>query len=272
MTTQNTFDPHGNFREIVLVGLGGTGSALARHVARIVFDMRERNLHAPEIVRFVDPDVVEQKNVGRQMFSFSCIGKPKAELLARRFNRALGLKIQWHNEPFDVEKHLSREWSTILLGAVDNHLARRALSQADAVWVDCGNHNGNSGQVVIGNTSNVERLKKPHSGDYGNRKDTSKWSYLPNAALLFPELLEPEPEATRPDLSCADLMLASQQMILINDLVANIAAQYLYRLLHRLPISTFATFVDGDTLNMRSLPICREEIDALIGKTLVAAG
>ncbi len=263
--TTNTFDPHGNFREIVLVGLGGTGSALARHVARITYDMRERNLHAPEIVRFVDPDVIEQKNVGRQMFSHADIGLHKAELLARRFNRALGLKIQWHNEPFDPEKHLSREWSTILLGAVDNHLARQSLSKADAVWVDVGNHNGNSGQVVIGNTSNVERLKKPHSGDYGNRKAQSKWSYLPNAALLFPELLEPEPEEARPDLSCADLMLVGET-ILINDLVANIAAQYLYRLLHRLPISTFATFVDGDTLNMRSIPISRKELDGYIGQ------
>ncbi len=267
MTTQNTFDPHGNLREIVLVGLGGTGSALARHVARITYDMRERNLHAPEIIRFVDPDVVEQKNVGRQMFTHADIGLHKAELLARRFNRALGLKIQWHNEPFDAEKHLAHEYSTILLGAVDNHLARRSLSQADAVWLDAGNHH-NSGQVVIGNTSNVERLKKPHSGDYGNRKDTSQWSCLPNAALLFPELLEPEPEAPRPDLSCADLMLTGEQHLLSNDLLANVAAQYLYKLLHRLPISTFVTFVDGDTLNMRSIPISRKEIDVYIGQRL----
>ena len=89
------------------------------------------------------------------------------------------------------------------------------------------------------------------------------YTHLPNAALLFPHLLEPEtPSASEQalqdaGLSCAELVALGEQGLFVNDLIA---AQYIWRILYRQPIQTFASFIDGDTLSARSLPICREEL------------
>jgi PRTRC genetic system ThiF family protein len=256
------FEPRTYPKKIVLVGAGGTGAQWARSMARILWDMRERRLHVPDFV-IVDPDRVEEKNVGRQLFAPADCGQYKAEVLARRFSYALGLKIAWRNEPFDAQE-FKMHWGEVLFcGAVDNHEARAAIAEAiapatghPAVWIDAGNDRM-SGQVIIGNTDDPERVVL-------REKDCDR---LPIATLLFPQLLEPEPETTlAPDASCAELMEAGVQHLLINDLMATVAAQYSYRLLHRQPITSFITYVDLATLGMRSLEINRENLEAYLDK------
>src|SRR5690349_11090646 len=88
------FDPRNYPKRIVLVGAGGTGAQWARSIARMLWDMRARNLEIQEFI-IVDPDVVEAKNVGRQLFTHADCGHFKAEILARRLSYALGLNIQW---------------------------------------------------------------------------------------------------------------------------------------------------------------------------------
>ncbi|MBN1966099.1 MAG: hypothetical protein JW910_15725 [Anaerolineae bacterium] len=55
----------------------------------------------------------------------------------------------------------------LVVGAVDNHLARRELARAKCVWLDCGNHH-NAGQVLVGNTGDpdqvLKELRKPREG------------------------------------------------------------------------------------------------------------
>lgn len=258
------FDPHQRIQHIVIVGLGGTGSQVARSICRMVYDMKQRSLDAPKTITFVDPDVVEPKNVGRQMFTATDAGAYKAAILGRRFNMALGLDIQWYTEPFDPDKHVPASMyqrNTLLIGAVDNHEARQALAAAaDVTWIDCGNHHA-SGQVVIGNTGDVGVVQSQLR--YLDDKQTI--SKLPNAALLYPELLDPEQTEPDTDLSCADLVQHGDQHLLINEYVALAAAQYTYKLLHRQPIQSFATFVDADSISMRSVPITGEELEARMG-------
>ena len=93
-----------------------------------------------------------------------------------------------------------------------------------------------------------------------------KYPYLPNAALLFPALLEPEPipEPATEARSCADLVLQGDQHLLVNDWMACAAASYLYALLRRQPVTTFATFVSLDGLSVRSLPICHDELSTYL--------
>lgn len=258
-----TFDPEIHIREIIVVGLGGTGSQLARSLCRMIFDMRSRSLQIPA-VRFVDPDVVELKNVGRQMFAAVDVGRYKAEVLARRFSAALGLEITWNNEPFSPQQlglmgHNYSFHTKVLLGAVDNHLARRELAASNALWIDCGNHYA-SGQVIIGNTAYTDMVA--HGLNYADERGYLR--HLPNAARIFPQLLEPDDTAA-PDLSCADLVQLGEQHLLINDLIADVAAQYLYKLLHRQPIRSFMTFVDAAALSMRSVPITRGDLEAYLG-------
>ena len=257
----NHFDPHLNQWDtsITLVGLGGTGSILARHVARMVWDMRQRRLQLPKAITFVDPDVVELKNVGRQMFTVADVGQHKAEVLARRFNAALGLNIQWRNEAFDGNPN-----DGIILGAVDNHEARQVIAGCSrAIWIDAGNAYDH-GQVIIGNAHTTSLVK------YHPDKE-EEWRYLPFPSLVFPQLVEPEPTAPQRDVSCSDLIQMGEQHLLINDLMGTIAAQYLYKLLYRQPIESFITFVDSGSLSMRSIPINKENVRAYIQTEAIPA-
>ena len=250
------FDFHQQISEVVLVGTGGTGSQVARTLCRIVYDLKRRGHHTPTL-KFVDPDTVEPKNVGRQMFTESDIGKPKATTLAARFNLAMGLGIVAYAEPFDADKHASR-YGSLVVGCVDNHLARREINKVIGLWLDTGNDKTN-GQVCLGNTSKPDEVKRAIKAN--------QFSYLPNAALLFPQLLEPEPTHISPPTSaasCADLLATGDQALLVNDMVGIVASEYLHKLLNRLPVPTFLTYVDTEALSMRSVSITHANINTFL--------
>lgn len=106
------------------------------------------------------------------------------------------------NNAFSVEKHIERGGNAIVLGAVDNHLARRELSRLkDTIWIDCGNHH-NAGQVVIGNTASIDKVQEHFA--YAQKHVRNTVSYLPNATTIYPSLLEPETESET-TLSCSEL-------------------------------------------------------------------
>lgn len=147
------------------------------------------------------------------------------------------------------------------LGDATNHLARRSLASADALWLDCGNH-AESGQVICGSSGDRERIetalhKLPESGGV--------ISVLPNASLVFPELLQPEERPTLgADASCADLIEAGQQHLLVNDVIATTAVAYVYRLLYRIPLYAFMSFITLDAV--RPMPISKQAIEAYIAR------
>jgi hypothetical protein len=126
--------------------------------------------------------------------------------------------------------------------------------------VNAGNH-FNAGQVVIGSTSDHETALCYTDGQNG------RYSYLPNAGLLFPALFEPEPQAKpqpEPERSCAELVVAREQDLLINDWMAAITSQYVYKLLHRQPITSFVSYVSADDMSVRSVPICGGELSVYL--------
>ena len=256
----NVFDPNTHIQSVVIVGCGGTGAQVARIVARLLYDMRRARLHTPALL-LIDPDVVEEKNVGRQLFTpaDAALGVPKAEAVGKRLNMALGLDVSWIVEPVNAEKHLDRYSSQLVIGCVDNHLARRELHKAPGILIGAGNYR-DGGQVVIGNTSDEEQMGRHLDGRDG------KYAYLPKEGLLFPALLEPEAPAAEPQqpLSCAELVLRGEQDIAINDWMACVVGQYVAALLRRQPIRTFASFISLEGMSVRSLPICREELAAYL--------
>lgn len=222
--------------------------------------MQRARLHTPKIL-LVDPDVVEERNCGRQMFApaDAALGLPKVEVVGKRLNMSLGLDVSWAVETFNHEKHGDRYGSQLVIGCVDNHLARRELHQARGVLIGAGNYR-DGGQVIIGNTSDAKLMRQRLDGKDG------KYAYLPKEGLLFPSLLEPEelPGETQPALSCAELVLRGEQDVLVNDWMACVVGQYVASLLRRQPIRTFASFVSLDGMSIRSLPIYREELSAYL--------
>lgn len=255
----NVFDPNLYIKTVTIVGLGGTGAQIARSAARILYDMKARRMHTPQLV-LIDPDTVEMKNVGRQLYTAGDVGQPKAHVLMRRFNCALGLNAVGIAEPLNAEKHFERQGGGIVIGAVDNHLARQELNRVKgALWIDSGNH-FSAGQVIVGNQGDREVMLRHLDGRDG------KYPYLPNAALVFPQLLDPEPAAPQPTppVSCAALVEEGSQHLLVNDWVAVVAAQYLYKLLHRSPITSFLSYISSDGIGIRSIPITRDELSAYL--------
>ena len=75
--TLYTFDPRQMIRQIVVVGLGGTGSHVARNLARLLYHRRENRQSVPDML-FVDPDIVESSNLGRQLFAPADLNQSKA--------------------------------------------------------------------------------------------------------------------------------------------------------------------------------------------------
>jgi len=221
-----------------------------------VYDMQRSRMHTPRIL-LIDPDRVELKNCGRQLFLPAEIGTFKAETVGRRLNLALGLDTAWITEPVNADKHFDRSGS-VVISCVDNHLARRELSRiaGNHVFLSAGNHEY-SGQVCISNCVDREQMMQHIDGKEGT------YAYLPHESLLFPELLEPQPESeTEPaPVSCDDALLRQEQSMLINDWMSCLIGNYLYALLYRRPITSFLSFIHCDEMvSTRNIPINREEL------------
>lgn len=96
---------------IYLIGCGGVGSFLSEALCR---------LHSPSEITLVDGDTLERKNLDRQIFRDSDIGKNKASALADRMKcQFIG---KWYSE--SLVQHNARDW---IIGAVDNNSARRSI-------------------------------------------------------------------------------------------------------------------------------------------------
>lgn len=254
----SVFDPNIYIKTVMLVGCGGTGATTARIIARILYDMSNQRLarsrkHTPQLV-LVDPDVVEAKNIGRQLFSPAEEGRFKAEAIARRLNFALGLDVAWVVEPI-APRHDDRQGNTLMISCVDNHEARRVMNNLSGVLIASGNHR-DGGQVCIGNTNDPAHVRDYLGAD--------RYPYLPKEGLLFPDLLQPEPVIEQSAPSCAELVTMGEQSLLVNDWQANVVAGYVYKLLHRQPIHSFLTFIDSQAGVVVNKPICRDELEVYL--------
>lgn len=72
---------------IVMLGCGGTGGHIAPRLYRLL-----HALFRPSKVILCDGDIVEKKNLVRQNFIASDLGKNKAEVLATRYSGAFGME------------------------------------------------------------------------------------------------------------------------------------------------------------------------------------
>ena len=230
---------------IMLVGVGGTGSTLALFLAGLAYHARQKDIRVE--LTLVDPARIEQANVGRQAFAPAEAqggGLSKAASLALRLNCAYGLEIAARPVPYEAEMgarwfHQGGRGATcrhLIIGCVDSHIGRQEIAKTVAafhgrIWaLDSGNERTN-GQVLIGNTTDVERIRLGPLG---------LCSGLPSPYLQELGLLEPGAE-TRP-LSCAGMMLADEQSLMVNRLAAAIAAQYVTAFVLQRQVTQMGTY------------------------------
>ncbi len=252
--------------KIYLVGAGGTGSYAAHHLARLVFELKESEKAVDLVI--IDPDKVERGNIPRSNFCQAEIGRFKAQTLAERLSAAWGLEIAYANEKLDYEKHIksdkdSYRQMTIIVGCVDNHLARREIHRCletvegyyssdapNAWWIDGGNGKF-SGQVLIGST-----VKKCRAEECFTTASICK--KLPAPSFLHPELLaNAEPPARREEttrrLSCPALVRLGEQSLNINSRVAVEIGEILTQFLLTNSLRRFASYFDLESGTSRAL-------------------
>ena len=265
------------------VGCGGTGSWLAPHLVRLARFLRETRQMKAHLT-FIDPDVVEMKNVFRQNFGEAEVGGYKAELLALRYAASWGQSIEVHASPFDKGMvQLKYQDLGVIVGCVDNAAARRAIADAldqetrlhgaDGLprlwWLDAGNGTY-TGQVLFGAARNARQLQYafPYFPDQGFCVN------LPAPDLQHPDLLQTQPDEsptreTQDALSCAERLLTGDQSPSINSMVANTAATYLWRIFaDPKGLTTFATYCNLNVLSTRSRFITPDNLAQAVGKSL----
>ena len=238
----------GEVREIqlYLVGAGGTGSALADALARLLFHARQKGMDIS--LTIIDPDTISEVNLGRQRFCKAEVGYEKSLSLSLRLNAAFGLDIRAISAPFQPEMVLKTGYSAyhfnnsttkkLIIGAVDNHEARQLLAQTVADghgnvwWLDAGNAYEN-GNVYLGNA--VER--KHLSVD----ETLCVCDGLPSPALQDPALLQPDPPQPDEATSCAQRTLREEQALMVNTFIAAILAHYCSQWVLRREISVMST-------------------------------
>jgi PRTRC genetic system ThiF family protein len=259
---------------LVIVGLGGTGSFLARHVACLLTLLRAAGKEAT--LTFIDPDTVEEANIPRQNFCRAEIGRYKAETLARRYGDAFGIEIECIPERFEPEMAEPR-WDTltVLVGCVDRASGRVAMGKAlkenrrfvegkscPRIWyLDLGN-GLDFGQLALGSTDREEDMAPAFS-----LSPLGGVSLLPSPLLQLPKLREPQPEELAGHaLSCAELLAANAQSLMINPRMADEGASYLYEFLVLGTLRRFATFIDIPTGTMRSRYTTPEQLAEAISR------
>ncbi len=238
----------GHTYSVYCIGCGGTGGWLGPHLVRRAWQLTRKwrqlqaehpDGHFNRTIKliFVDPDVVECKNVeARQNFLLCDIGYPKSRVLAIRYALAYeGLQIEARVERFNPAwlQH-PYEGTSILIDCTDNAQARIAINDTlsrnvgakwpSVWWLSAGNGRS-SGQILLGNTTSVERLAGALRGSVCGR--------LPSPALIEPGLLIPRADediASDANLSCEDLVLADEQSPTINPHMAVWLDYYLHGL------------------------------------------
>lgn len=238
---------------IIVVGAGGTGTYLIGDLMRyLALEFAKANAVTgvalpPPVVLLIDGDTVEEKNLIRQHFIQADVGKPKAKVVADRYQAIFGLEILYMQEfladdladkigrqvssarQYDASRALYSQSDTFIFGCVDNNETRgRIFKLADAlfrysgshpIWIDCGN-SATSGQVIV--------------------SDISHWP----CPLQYPGFSIGKDEMAPDRKSCADAAIENPQSILANRFAANAALSYFTSIISGQQLTSVSTYFD----------------------------
>lgn len=233
---------------ILVIGAGGTGSAIVVGLPYLDQAMRIWGHRDGLAVALMDADLVSETNCARQPFSVSDIGQNKATVLINRINLFWGTNWQAVPQQFH-ERSFEREYDRcpdLVIGCVDARAARRAIvgSFSRALsrvcyWLDLGN-NASSGQYVLG---------QPLNGR--NRRKADR---LRTVSELFPEIIDTE-AGEDPLPSCSAVEALDRQEPYINQTLAASALAMLAQLLRYGKIGYHGGFFNAKCGNISPLPV-----------------
>ncbi len=238
---------------VVLVGAGGNG-------ARVMPPLMQM-LRRGDSVAIIDNDIVEDRNLMRQHFAPRDIGQHKATVLAARYARPDRVMTTAFTSRLTIENYAGvisevleasvppggrvRDRGVVLLGCVDNALARQAIKEAmtycgrqiaqHTAWIDVGNET-RGGQVIM--SLYLWPLRIVAGGVTVNSPH-----HMPALADAMPQLLRTSEADNRP--SCGERL--DLQSVQVNHMAAACVINCLSWLLLGIPFVAAGAFFS--TLN-----------------------
>lgn len=220
-----------NTVKVVVVGAGGTGSALMPRLMQLHFAMKELGHPGGLHVTLYDDDIVSKANIGRQCFFPQDVGQNKSTLIVNRLNQCWG--TNWEAVPKKVKKS-DKINADIIIGCVDSRKGRAAIigavSSYHCYYIDSGNSE-NSGQVVIGELITQSR----------------KAIRLPHVADLFPDMVDASLDAKDDKPSCSVAEALQKQSLVINNTMANEVFNLLWMLFRNGKLNYSGKFINLET-------------------------
>jgi len=248
--------------KLVVVGCGGTGSLVAEGLCRLL-------INSDLTLMLVDFDRVEPHNLLRQNFFAGEVGKFKSQALAERLSRQYGRRIGYSVMPYERDMFdepmgagmYHKAMSLIIIGCVDTAEARRSIADSMSAnwnnwWLDAGNGH-HSGQVLLGNTGQPEGLKE--SFDIASHTVIK----LPLPSLQLPALLIPPVEKIRPR-DCAEAIADDEQSPTINQAMAMLVVDFIYRLLSG-TLTNMGAYIDLDAGTLQTVPATPATVARIVG-------
>lgn len=239
---------------------------------------------------------MEQKNLIRQNFTKSDLGKNKAEVLANRYSRAFGVTINYIAEyiqspkmlkeriaqayeiavpDFNMESSINKmgafgaNEALVIIDCVDNNKTRliihEATQQFSQTYVISSGNGEMKGQVLFQKLSYLDFLLPNHHGVFAetNRYLRSRNGVPEDQQFLFrtPGFFELFPDSKIDklpnELSCAEFAESAPQNISANINAANIIFDFANKLLTYRPIEEFLIFFHAEAMT-RSVYRLRE--------------
>lgn len=278
---ENWYDYKELFPFIVQIGTGGTGGYLVQHIAQLLGTSKQKAAYL-----IADPDTIEPKNLGNQLFLENEVGLKKADVLASRYSAAYGLDIGSYSDSFvEDAKQLRSSFSTeymdtninhsntlilpIVIGCVDNNFSRKVMYEffktTRSIYIDSGNES-----VTVPSDWRT-RPKTQWTEDELNAYKESGWSgqvvtgvnlnlfKQECVAEAFPDVLEDDDEVRPSELSCTELSASDPQRLIVNRFAALAITNILTQIVEERTISSAITFFHARRGYMRSTDVQKSE-------------
>lgn len=222
---------------IIIVGLGGTGSFLVSSLLQMIGSSQQ--LCSSVSITLVDGDIVETRNLANQKYLPEDVGSYKSEALYKRYQDVypeINLTYVPHyiENKKQLEALLQSDPKTytppsisVLVGCVDNIKVRQIMESLhdsrdyglDFIYIDTGNGSGKdlTGQTVV---SRSVHIKESRFIEGSFRKIDEFQEILPRSSFYFPHILEEKEETPTP--SCGDIDPSTIQNIGANILSSTV--------------------------------------------------
>ncbi|MDE3841010.1 thiamine biosynthesis protein ThiF (plasmid) [Bacillus methanolicus] len=280
----NWYDYKGIFPFIVQIGVGGTGGYLVQHIAQLLGTSRTKAAYV-----IADPDVIEIKNLGNQLFLPQEVGLKKADVLASRYSAAYDIDIGSYSDSYiestehlrslfsmeymsmyDDNERLNKLFLPIIIGCVDNNYTRRIIhalfmQMKTVVYIDAGNEATkvpHDWRTRPKERWTEEELTSYHQSGWSGQVVTGvRLNLFKQApvAEVFPDILEDYDEIRPSELSCSELSASEPQRLIVNKFAALSIANILTHIVEEYKIYSHITFFHAKKGYMRSTEVQLQE-------------